>query len=199
MSLCFFFLSWRHTQFALKQTSCVSQTHITKDKLFKQAQRPELCKPASCAATWRAGIKVTASSLPDTKRKKQKAAHKVSHNSLMLTCVCLCVCVYCSPIRDTIFAFLLCFDGKVTPNGASVSEMKSVSKRTEIINDHTASFHGADWSSSRGECVTVCRAALCDVCFTECLSHWRCRTKTKQALFLRRNSQSKHIPSCFNS
>lgn len=56
----------------------------------------------------------------------------------------LCVCVCSSTIRDTWFAFLLCLDGKVTPNGASVSEMKNVSERREIINDHTASSHGAD-------------------------------------------------------
>lgn len=156
MSLCFF--SRRPTQFALKQTSCVSQTRITKDKLLKQAQGPALRKPASCAATWRAGIKVTAPSVADTKRKRHRKQHIkfCATHRCWRVCVCICVVVQLKMTPNTWFAFWMCLDGKV--------------RRTEIINDRTASFHGCGWSSSRAECVTVCRTVLCGVCLTQ--QHW---------------------------
>lgn len=110
----FFSCSLRHTEFALKQTSSASQTHITKDKLFKQAQGPELRKHASCAATWRTEIKVTNYKCCWFKNRKWPIKFCTAQR-------CWHVCIVVSTIRDDTKQFIHLSDVfglKDDPNGA---------------------------------------------------------------------------------
>lgn len=114
----FFFLSYGGTlslrsnrQAALVKHALPRTSSSNRHKDQNYVSLPPVLPPGGLESRSQRQVSLIPKERNGKQHKKFRTSHWCWH-------VCVLVCVCCSRIRDTWYAFLLCLDGKVTPNGA---------------------------------------------------------------------------------